>query len=146
MQKIIFTKGLPGSGKSTWAKQFVKDNVGYVIVNRDRIREMLAGDITTYYERYSQEMEDIVRHIEYDSTHTALTHKLNVIVDGTNFKVSDEMIERYKKMYSCEVEIKDFTDVSIDTCIERDALRDVYKVGEETIIKFYENFINKKNV
>lgn len=146
MQKIIFTKGLPGSGKSTWAKQFVKDNANYIIVNRDDIRKMLAGNILTFYERYDSKIENLVRHIQYDSIHAALIHGYNVIVDGTNFKIDDKFIEKYKEMYFCDVEIKDFTDIHIDLCIERDALRNDNKVGKEIIVKFYEDFLKNKNV
>ena len=42
-QKVIFTKGLQASGKSTWATKFVEENQDYKRVNRDSIRHMLSN-------------------------------------------------------------------------------------------------------
>lgn len=44
MSKIILTIGISGSGKSTWAHtQWKKDPLNTIIVNRDKIRELLFG-------------------------------------------------------------------------------------------------------
>lgn len=50
--KIILTIGIPGSGKSYWAEQYVKDNEGWVNVNRDdlRVEMFLDGDASRYSE------------------------------------------------------------------------------------------------
>ena len=39
MSKIIVLQGPPACGKSTWAKEYVKDKKDWVIVSRDEIRE-----------------------------------------------------------------------------------------------------------
>ena len=36
---MIVLQGCPASGKSTWAKEFIKDKPNWVIVSRDEIRE-----------------------------------------------------------------------------------------------------------
>ena len=44
MNKVILTKGLPGSGKSHWAKAMIKAQPNlYVRIEKDCIREMLFG-------------------------------------------------------------------------------------------------------
>jgi len=44
MKKVILTKGLPASGKTTWAKKVLKDNPGaYKRINKDELRLMLDG-------------------------------------------------------------------------------------------------------
>ena len=44
MKKVLVLKGIPASGKSTYAKQLVKDNPGmYKRINRDDLRHMLDG-------------------------------------------------------------------------------------------------------
>ena len=43
MLKIIITRGIPGSGKTTWAKDVVKENSNYIRINRDDLRIMLIG-------------------------------------------------------------------------------------------------------
>ena len=39
---LIYLTGLPASGKSTWAKNFVKEKLDWVIVNRDSLRNMIG--------------------------------------------------------------------------------------------------------
>ena len=41
MSKLILTVGIPGSGKSTWSQQYIRENPNTVRVNSDRLREML---------------------------------------------------------------------------------------------------------
>ena len=40
---VIINIGIPASGKSTWSKEFVKNNRNYVRVNRDDMRLMLQS-------------------------------------------------------------------------------------------------------
>lgn len=56
MNKLIILVGISGSGKSTFASTMVRHNPErYVIVNRDKIRELLYGyteeTISEYYQR-----------------------------------------------------------------------------------------------
>ena len=37
-KNIIVTIGLPGSGKTTWGKSFLKQNSDYVKIERDDLR------------------------------------------------------------------------------------------------------------
>ena len=39
MSKILVLCGPPASGKSTYAREFIKGKIDWVIVNRDSIRE-----------------------------------------------------------------------------------------------------------
>ena len=39
--KILLTRGLPSSGKSTWAKEFARVNPNVVRVSRDDLRSQL---------------------------------------------------------------------------------------------------------
>lgn len=41
--KIIMTVGLPASGKSTWAKQYVRENPGTIRFNNDEFSYMTTG-------------------------------------------------------------------------------------------------------
>ena len=57
MQEIILLKGLPASGKSTWAKDFVEHHVEYVRVNKDGLSFILENlkDIFNFF--YSNRVE-----------------------------------------------------------------------------------------
>ncbi len=43
MPKLYLLVGLVGSGKSKWAEQIVKTTHQTVIINRDKIRDMIHG-------------------------------------------------------------------------------------------------------
>lgn len=45
-------KGLPASGKSTWAKEFVAKNPNFIRLNKDDFRAMMGG--------YSKDKEMVV--------------------------------------------------------------------------------------
>lgn len=56
--KVIFTRGLQASGKSYWAKQFVKENQNYKRVSRDDLRHMLSNYT------YNKNNENLITQIE----------------------------------------------------------------------------------
>src|SRR6185436_2864010 len=141
MQQLIICKGLPGSGKTTFARKWVNESPKTRIrVNRDDIRRMLGP-------YWIPTREDLVTSIEKDSTRTAINGGFSGIVDATNCKHQWllDCFNNWKK-YNPELEliIKDFTDVSIETCIERDKLRPKEEqVGEKVIQNMYDKYLKK---
>ena len=129
MQKIILTTGLPGSGKSTWAKQHAEQFNGDVLLtSRDDIRAMLGfGPIG------SSDKEEIVSKVQDDIIVRAIKSGKGIIVHDTN--LNKKSPTRIKKLLDGDVEflIADFTTVPVAVCIERDAQR-ANPVGE-TVIK-----------
>ena len=79
MQEIILLKGLPASGKSTWAKDFVEHHAEYVRVNKDDLREMLN------IRKFSRRGEKVVLKLEREIGMAALSLGKSLIVDDTNF-------------------------------------------------------------
>jgi len=77
MQRIIFCKGLPASGKSTWARKFVDEHPGYVRLNKDEIRKEVGG-------KHSKKKEAWVKELRNQRFVKALLSGLSVIVDDTN--------------------------------------------------------------
>lgn len=136
MLQLIICKGLPASGKTTWAKAWVnEDSKHRVRVNRDDIRRMLGP-------YWLPEREFLVTIIEKETTRTALREGYSVVVDATNFKAGwiQEMAKNLQMYMIFELVNKDFTDVSLETCIERDKLR-TEAVGEEVIRKMYNKYL-----
>lgn len=137
MQQLILTKGLPASGKSTWAKAWVleapKDRIR---VCRDDIRRMLGP-------YWVPEREHLVSIIEKQCIFDALQNKYSVVIDATNFRPPVDG-KYLTEIYNCEYILKDFTDVPLELCIERDKLRPGdQRVGEEVIMNFYNKYLNK---
>jgi predicted kinase len=102
---ILLLKGCPGVGKSTFARQFIKNNSNrWIIVNRDNIREMLGN-------YWVPDRENLVSDIEIQVISFAINRHFNVIVDATNLngkmeKYCKSFIEKQKQFGEEELDIK----------------------------------------
>lgn len=132
MPKITVLVGIPGSGKTTWAKEQVKKSNGQTKrINRDSLRDMIDSD-------WSKDKEKFIRDARNALIITALNGGFDVIVDDTNL-VSGQ-VEELKRLFSTpdwvdlgvQIETKSFLDVPVEECIRRDALRP-NPVGEQVI-------------
>ena len=131
--KILILIGIPASGKSTWAKDYVRKNDNYIRVNRDDFRKMLKNA-----QLCDLKVEDMITSLMFETINAALLKKLNVIVDNTNVKRKyiDAIVERFK--YQADINYQVF-DISLPKAIERDNAR-ADKVGEGVIRKMYESY------
>lgn len=139
MQQLIICKGLPASGKTTFSREWVnEDPKSRIRVNRDDIRRMLGP-------YWIPTREDLVTEIEEQMLFGALDHKYNVILDATNFRSDKWGPFLYRNnLEKVEVIIKDFTDVPIEVCIERDKNRSKEEqVGEKVIMDMYNKYLKK---
>jgi len=137
MQTVILTKGLPGSGKSTWAKSMQAQFPGkYVRTNKDDIRAMLHSTHRT------KESEIMVAHTRNWIILEALAHGKDVIVDDTNLNPEYERTIRALVAGKADVIIQDFTHVPLAECLARNKSRDRV-VDEQVILHMHEHFIEK---
>lgn len=144
MQKVIILRGLPASGKSTWAKEKVDKGGGmWKRINRDELRAMIDNW------KWSPEREKFIVETRNWILYNALMAGYNVIVDDTN--LSDKNVSHLKetiKTYSTvsknlvDVIIK-FFDVPLDECIKRDLKRPI-SVGEKVIKDMYNKYLRPK--
>lgn len=135
MKKLIMLKGLPASGKSTYAKEMVRV-YGYKRVNRDELRDMI--DLG----KYSPENEQFIKDIQ-DAIITLFSDDFNVVVDNTNLKPEDTF--HFKELayeLSMKFEVKEF-DTSLEECIRRDSFRS-NPIGEKVIRDMYEKYMEPK--
>lgn len=134
MPKLIATVGLPGSGKSYWAAQQKA-----AVINKDDIRRQLEKKGWVW----SRENEKDVITKRDDLIRQALELGWDVIAADTNLAQKHiEALKQLAKKYDAEFEIKDFTDVPIDLCIERDSKREgKANVGEKVIRDMAETYL-----
>jgi predicted kinase len=143
MKKILILRGLPASGKSTFAKQLLDENLGaWKRLNKDELRAMLDNSHhTTANEKFVERVRDMML-VE------ALKAGKHVVIDDTN--LSDRPVERIRQVaqkYTQEsgiqvhIEVKEIT-TSLEECLERDAKREK-RVGEEVIMRMYRTHILK---
>jgi len=133
MLKVIMTKGLPASGKSTWAKEMCAQ--GYKRVNKDDLRAMIDnGKWSDKNENFIMEMRDFL-------VRNALKQGHSIIVDDTNFHpIHEQKLKEIATELGADFEVKDFTDVPLEVCIARDAQR-ATPVGRKVILNMYKKFI-----
>lgn len=135
MPKLLVLRGLPGSGKTTYARDLV-DKLGYVRVNKDDLRKMLHNG------QHSQSKEEMVLEIRDLIVINALKEGKNVVVDDTNIHPKHEKqlaqiafdLSKTKKV-SFKV-FDDFLKTPVEQCIEND-LKRFDSVGEQVIRKMY---------
>ncbi len=134
----VILKGLPASGKSTWcAEQVQKHNGQYKTVSKDKLRDML--DLG----KHSNHREEFIREARNALILAAIGQGYSVLVDDTNLHPMHERDIRSLVGDKATIEIKDFTDVDVETCIQRDRKRPNY-VGERVIRQMYRDFLLPK--
>lgn len=137
LKKLIMTKGLPASGKSTWAKQQV-DEFGFKRINKDDLRAMIDNS------KHTKGNEKMIIAIETAMIKEFALAKHNIIVDNTHFvKVHEDRLRSLAEALGYQFEIKDFSHVSLEECIERDKKRPNY-VGESVIRRMYNEHLREK--
>lgn len=135
MVKVIVCKGIPASGKSTWAKDEVFRGRGaWKRVNRDDIRTMIDGGV------YSPENEKLVLKVRDLVIQNSVKNGINVIVDDTNIR---DKGKNFKDICSIvevlEINVQVIEKIfyiSLDEALERDSKRPS-SVGEKIVKMFW---------
>jgi len=133
MPKLIILRGIPASGKSTYAQKWVmEDPANRVRINRDDIREALTGDATNH----SREKE--VTQYQEALIERALKEGKDVASDNTNLntKFLPDTIKKAQAV-GATVEHKDFP-ITVDEALRRNAGRE-RKVPEDVIRRMYKS-------
>lgn len=130
--KLLVLRGVPASGKSTWAKEFVAGKKDWVIVSRDEIREATG----TYW---VPSREDYISDVEEFQIRSAIKNNLNVIIDATNLNPkTQEKWKNLTKELGTEIDFKDFF-IDFKTALERDNNR-TRKVGKKVLEGFFSRY------
>jgi len=128
MTTLHITRGLPASGKTTWAKLWVLEDEDRLRVNRD--------DTRAYLGLRHGENEPLVSRVQQAAVKAGLEQAKDVVVDDTN------LVPRFAKEwlkiaaeFDAEVEWHDeFLRVDPRVCIDRDRNREA-SVGAEVIMR-----------
>ena len=149
MKKIILTRGIPASSKSTWAKQEVlKDPEHSIRINRDDLRNMSGKYWVPARENYILSCRNLL-------LNTAIYIKFNtIIIDDMNLNPRDinyiiKAVNVFNKVLESKnqykIEFKDFTNVPLNICIERDSKRE-NPLGEKVIRDIFNKYQTRYNL
>jgi len=137
--KLLILKGLPGSGKTTWSREFVEKNKNWIRVNRDDLRNMRG-------EYFIPKQEDLITDWENATIAAALNRGYSVILDATNLNDNrtKTRLTFLKTIISKEYRVAYKTfDTSLEDCIKND-LKRANSVGEKVIKGMYNRYCKGK--
>ncbi len=144
MKTVLILKGLPASGKSTFARKLINENKGsWKRLNKDELRAMLDNS------EHSLANEKFVERVRDMMLVEALNEGKHVVIDDTNLSNRPverikQVVERYKKDTGQEVKVEFQTmETSLEECLIRDERREK-KVGREVIMRMYNEHIVKE--
>ncbi|WP_328461878.1 AAA family ATPase [Actinoplanes sp. NBC_00393] len=140
MTRLLITRGLPASGKTTFARKLQPD---VVRVNRDDLRIMLHGR-----RLFTQRAEAQVTQAQRAAVEALLRAHGSVIVDDTNLRA--KTVREWAELaarFGASFEVHDFTDVPLDECVRRDADRpEDERVGADAIRRMHDRYLAGKNL
>lgn len=135
--KLLALKGLPASGKTTYAQKLV--DKGWVRVNKDDMRAMLHNS------KWSPSNEGFVLALRDEIIIRSLVNGQNVVVDDTNLDPKHiNQFESIAAEFMADFEVKSF-DTPVRECIRRNKLRE-NPVPEKVIYQMYNRYLAPPSV
>jgi len=138
MSRLILTRGLPGSGKSTYALKWLSESpTTRCRINNDDLRASLFG-IPKNDSSFDPTVEKVLRKLRFSLIRLCAESGKDVIVDNLN--LSNKLIRGYQNLareLGIAFSVKDFSHIPIDVCIQRDSNRE-FSIGGNEIRKLQE--------
>ena len=140
MNRLIVCRGLPASGKTTWAKEWVmRDPKHRVRINQDDIRLMLG-------KYWVPTREPIVSTIQQEAILAAMNFNVDIVINNTNLnkKVVDAYVKVARK-FKYTIKYEDFFNVSLGECLRRNVIRNAFlpkdaQIADTVIVGMYERY------
>ena len=146
--ELIILQGIQGSGKTTWAKNWVKEDPKHrVRFNQDDIRNMFG----VYW---VPSREPLVKAMHNSFLKEAMLEGYDIVLDNMNLnqKTLNEIkkiVEEFNKWISLsqvdlhyDIKYQTFFDTPLEECIARDSKRE-NPVGENIIRNKYKNELSE---
>ncbi len=134
--KLILTKGLPASGKTTWAKEYIQKYPETANLCKDDLRLQLSS--TNKREKRIIKVRDLLTEHYFEQGYSVIWSDTNL--NPVHLRRATELA----KQYQAELSVKDFTDVSLTECICRDLLRS-NSVGQQAIEQMYYDYLHQSD-
>lgn len=133
MKTVIFCRGIQGSGKSTWAKQWAQiDPEHRIRISWDDLRNMMG-------KYWVPSRESLIKYISECLLIDALDKEYDVVIDNMNLsEKSTKSFIQIATIHMAKIEYRDFK-TPLDVCIERDSKREA-PIGKEIITNTYNKY------
>lgn len=154
--EFIICVGIPGCGKSTFAKQWISENPSsrYRFNNDELLKTMTNGV-------YTPSAYQCIRNLQTEMINYAIANKISIVLDNTHMnpvilnrvvkdiiEINDNIKDEQDKYI---IKLMDFTNIPLDVCKDRNSKREkpvpesayttsYSKIQEiQSIIKIYED-------
>lgn len=142
MLEILLTKGIPASGKSTFAKKLAEQG-SHTRVNKDDLRAMLHASVfTEANEKFVLSTRDFI-------VEECLRKNLSIVVDDTNFDGQHfkRMCLIAEKYSSRGIVVREkYFPIELSVAHERNDARTVGKIPRSVIDKMYKRYVEGKTI
>lgn len=152
MKKLLVLQGLPASGKSTYAINWVNEDPEHRLrINQDSIR-MMFGKYWLENKEQLKKRESIVSNITMELLKQSMLKQFDIVLDNMNLNTKVlSSIENYVNYFNMKfsdlqtykIEYKLFK-VPLNVLINRDSKRDII-IGPEVITNLYNKYYGTVN-
>jgi len=137
MGKIILLRGLPASGKSTFAKEYVAKHPKSIRINNDDLRDMFHDG------KWSSKNESVISKARNILIETFLLDDFTVLIDNVNLNPKHrKTMKGLAETYGAKFEVRNFP-IEPQEAIKRDLNRH-RSVGKDVIMRFYDDYVKPK--
>jgi predicted kinase len=130
--KLILTKGLPASGKTTWAKEYIQKYPETANLCKDDLRLQLGA--TNKREKRVIKVRDLLTEYYFGQGCSVIWSDTNL--NPVHLRRATELAAAHQAILS----IQDFTNVTLAECIRRDLVRP-NSVGQQAIEQMYYDYL-----
>ena len=146
MRYLVFLRGVPGSGKSTFVRE---NNLEPFTISSDKIRLLLKPPVLSVTGKrvLSQQINRRVWGLIYSLIESRMEDGDFTILDATNAGNAD--IAKYRKLvrnYRYTAICVDFSDIPLEVAKERNRKRPEYEVVPEIVIDEMHSIISRQTV
>jgi predicted kinase len=131
--KLILTKGLPASGKTTWAKEYIQKHPETANLCKDDLRLQLGN--TNKREKRIIKVRDLLTEYYFSQSYSVIWSDTNL--NPVHLRRATELAAQHQ----AQLTIQDFTNVELAECIRRDLIRP-NSVGQQAIEEMYYDYLH----